>query len=51
MIMWTLFDVAVFGAGFAAGWVLKDKLIQAATGSEAFAKMLEAKVAALRAVL
>lgn len=49
--MWTLFNVSLFAAGFAACWLSKDKIIQLVTGSEAFAKALEAKAAALKAVV
>lgn len=49
--MWTLFDISLVAAGFAACWFSKDKIIQFVTGSEAFAKALEAKVAALRAAI
>ena len=49
--MWTFFDVIVFAAGFVACWLSKDKITQLVTGSEAFAKSLEAKAAALKAAL
>jgi len=49
--MWTLFDFIVFAAGFVASWLSKDKITQFISGSEAFAKSLEAKAAALKAAL
>jgi hypothetical protein len=49
--MWTIVDVLVFIVGFAACWFSKDKITQLVTGTDAFAKSLEAKVAALKAVL
>lgn len=49
--MWTFVDLLVFAAGFAACWFAKDKIIQMVAGTEAFAKALEAKAAALKALL
>lgn len=49
--MWTFFDAAVFVAGFAACWLLKDRITQLVVGGETFAKSLEAKAAALKAAL
>jgi hypothetical protein len=40
-----------FGAGFAACWFSKDKLLIALTGATNFAKSLEAKAAAIKAAL
>jgi hypothetical protein len=40
-----------FSGGFAACWLLKDKLLIAATGATNFAKSLEAKAAAIKAAL
>jgi hypothetical protein len=44
-------NMLLFVAGFAACWYTKDAVTKAVTGTEAFIKMLEAKAAALRAVL
>jgi hypothetical protein len=49
--MWTFFDLAIFAAGFTACWFAKDKIAQAVSGAEAYAKTLESKAAALRAAL
>ena len=49
--MWTFFDFAMFAAGFAACWLSKDKIARTVSGAEAYAKALESKAAALRAVL
>jgi hypothetical protein len=49
--MWNFFDVIVFAAGFAACWFAKDKITQLVTGTDAFVKSLEAKAAALKAIL
>ena len=49
--MWILFDAAVFAAGFAACWFLKDGVTQLAVGGETFAKSLEAKAAGLKAAI
>jgi hypothetical protein len=49
--MSTLVDITVFAAGFAACWLAKDAITKAVAGTEAFIKMLEAKAAALKAVL
>lgn len=49
--MWTFFDLVMFAAGFAACWFCKDRIAQAITGTEAYAKALESKAAALRAAL
>jgi hypothetical protein len=49
--MWTIFDVLVFAAGFAASWFSKDRITQLVTGTDAFVKSLEAKAAALKAAL
>jgi hypothetical protein len=49
--MLTLLNIIVFIAGFAACWFTKDAVTKAVTGTEAFIKMLEAKTAALKAVL
>jgi hypothetical protein len=49
--MWTFFDIIAFVAGFVACWFSKDKIMQLVSGSEAFAKSLEAKAAALKAAL
>ena len=49
--MWTLLDLVMFAAGFAACWFSKDRIAQAITGAEAYAKALETKAAALRAAL
>lgn len=49
--MWTVFDGAVFVAGFAACWFLKDWITQLVVGGETFAKSLEAKAAALKAAI
>jgi len=49
--MWTFFDLVIFAAGFAACWFSKDRIAQTVNGAEAYAKALESKAAALRAVL
>jgi len=49
--MWTFLDVFIFAAGFATCWFAKDKITQLLTGTDAFVRSLEAKVAALKAVL
>jgi hypothetical protein len=49
--MWTLFDLCVFAVGFVACWFCKDQITKLVTGTETFAKSLEAKAAALRAKL
>ena len=40
-----------FAAGFALCWFAKDWLVKTVSGAEAFAKSLEAKAAAVRAVV
>ena len=49
--MWTIFDIVTFGAGFAACWFAKDKIIQIVSGTESYVRALEAKAAALKAAL
>ena len=49
--MWILVDVTIFAAGFAACWISKDTMARMVTGTEALAKALEARAAALRALL
>lgn len=49
--MWILFDFAMFAAGFAACWFSKDRIVQAVSGAEAYAKALESKAQAVRAAL
>jgi hypothetical protein len=49
--MWTIFDLVMFAAGFSACWFSKDRISQAVSGAEAYAKVLESKAAALRAAL
>ena len=49
--MWTLLDLVMFAAGFAACWFSKDRVAQAVSGTEAYAKALESKAAAVRAAL
>jgi hypothetical protein len=49
--MLIFFDVFIFAAGFAACWFAKDKITQLVTVTDAFVRSLEAKVAALKAVL
>lgn len=49
--MWTFVDLLIFSSGFAACWFAKDKITQVVAGTEAFAKALEAKAAALRGLL
>jgi hypothetical protein len=49
--MWTVFDAVVFVAGFAACWFTKDRIAQLVSGTDAFIKALEAKAAALKAML
>lgn len=47
--MQTIFDVIVFAAGFGACWLCKDALLRFMTGTDALIKLLEAKLAVLRA--
>jgi len=49
--MWTLVDVIAFVGGFAVCWFAKDQIIRFVTGTDAFIKALEAKAAALKAIL
>jgi hypothetical protein len=49
--MWAVFEIVVFVSGFAVCWISKDKLVQLVIGTETFIKALEAKAAALKAVL
>ena len=49
--MWNLFDIAVFAAGFAACWFGKDPIVKTVVGAEAFVKVLEAKIAAVKAAV
>jgi hypothetical protein len=49
--MWTIFDIVMFVVGFTACWFSKDKITQLVTGTDAFVKALEAKVARLKAAL
>ncbi len=49
--MWTFFDAMVFAVGFAACWLLKDKITELVVGSETFAKSLETRAAALKAAI
>jgi hypothetical protein len=49
--MWTFLDAVVFAAGFTACWFAKDRITLLLAGTEAFIKSLEAKAAALKAVL
>jgi hypothetical protein len=49
--MWTFFDLICFAVGFAVCWFSKDWITRLVTGTEAFAKSLEAKAAALKAAL
>ncbi len=49
--MWTFFDALLFAAGFAVCWFAKDRIALLFTGTDAFIKTLEAKAAALKAVL
>ena len=44
--MQTIFGVIVFAAGFGACWLCKDTLLR---GTDALIKLLEAKLAVLRA--
>jgi len=46
--MWTLFSALIFASGFAACWMSKDAVTRLVTGSEAFVKSLEGKIAALK---
>jgi hypothetical protein len=43
--------VIMFAGGFAACWFTKDAIVKAVTGTEAFINALEARAAALKAVL
>ena len=49
--MWSIFDVIVFAGGYATCWLSKDWIVRSVTGTEAFAKSLEAKAAAIKAAL
>ena len=49
--MQTIFDVILFAAGFGACWLCKDALLRFVTGTEAQVKLLETKLALLRATL
>jgi hypothetical protein len=49
MTLFTVFIAAA--AGFVLCWFTKDKITVLVTGTESFIKALEAKAAALRAVL
>ena len=49
--MQTIFAVFVFAAGFGACWLCKDALLGFVIGTEAQVKSLEARLAALRAML
>jgi hypothetical protein len=49
--MSNLLYVIVFAAGFAGCWFAKDRITEVVTGTEAFIRLLEAKAAALKAVL
>jgi hypothetical protein len=51
MNMQTIFDVAIFAAGFGACWLCKDTLLRFVTGTEVQVRSLEAKLAVLRAML
>lgn len=47
--MWTVFDIILFAAGFAACWFCKDPVLRLIAGTDAVIKSLEVKLAALRA--
>lgn len=47
--MWTVLDIILFAAGFAASWFGKDPVLQLVTGTDALIESLEVKLAALRA--
>lgn len=49
--MWTILDLAVFAAGFAASWCSKDRIIRLFMGTDAFIRHLEAKALLLKAAL
>ncbi len=49
--MWIVVDLFIFSSGFAACWFSKDKITRIAAGTEALAKALEAKAAALKGLL
>lgn len=49
--MWSIFDIIVFVAGFAACWFSKDKIKVWVMGAETFAATLEDKIRALKAKL
>jgi hypothetical protein len=49
--MWTVFDIALFAAGFSACWFVKDRISQFFSGTDAYVRALEAKAAALKAAL
>ncbi len=49
--MWILVDFIIFSVGFVACWFSKDRITQTVAGTEAFAKALEARAAALKALL
>jgi hypothetical protein len=49
--MWTVFDIAIFAAGFSVCWFTRDRISQFFSGTDAYVKALEAKVAGLKAAL
>lgn len=49
--MQTILDAILFAAGFCTGWLCKDTLLRFLTGTEVQVRSLEAKLAALRAML
>jgi hypothetical protein len=51
MIMTLFLMTLVFASGFALCWFAKDKITVLVTGTESFIGRLEAKAAALKAVL
>lgn len=47
--MWTILDIILFAVGFAACWLCKDPILRLVAGTDALIKLLEVKLAALRA--
>ncbi|MGX1324417.1 hypothetical protein AB7M17_007870 [Bradyrhizobium sp. USDA 377] len=46
--MRTMFDIALFAAGFATSWYCKDPVLRIVTGTDALIKSLEARLTTLR---
>lgn len=46
--MWSIFDIIVFAAGFAACWFSKDWVVKCYDATTSFVRRLEAKAKAIR---